>query len=286
VQYRLAVLYVGTDEAGYGPLLGPLVVAATVHEADGPRRSLRAKGVADSKVVYARGGRRALGRALGRYLDVAPPARLSGVLDRHSIRGDPRAGYSWYGDVAADDLEPGRPPASFRALYVNPVCERDFNRGCREWGGKAGVLFQETMRLVRRVLDEHPQADLDVCCDKHGGRHRYAGLLLAELGPSQIVPDREGAALSSYRLRVGGRDVHIRFVPKADAGDPTVALASMAAKYVRELFMQALNDYFTARVDGLKPTAGYYGDGRRFLDDIAAVLDGMDGGRESLVRCR
>ena len=29
-------------------------------------------------------------------------------------------------------------------------------------------------------------------------------------------------------------------------------LASMAAKYVRELFMQGLNDYFAARIDGLQ----------------------------------
>ena len=50
----------------------------------------------------------------------------------------------------------------------------------------------------------------------------------------------------------------------------------MAAKYVRELFMQSLNEFFAARVEGLKPTAGYYTDGRRFVEDVGEVLDQLD----------
>ncbi len=278
------MLYVGTDEAGYGPLLGPLIVAGSVFVSEGARSRIAAAGAEDSKVAYARGGRGALARVLGRYWDQC--ASLTDILAQHSVCGDPRAAYPWYGDVEASDLTPGRRSAAFRRLLVNPVCESAFNRGCDAWGNKAGVLFAETMRVIRAALTRWPDQDADITCDKHGGRNRYAALLLVELGPTQLVAERESAALSSYRLQVGGRTVRIRFLPKADAGDAPVALASMAAKYVRELFMHGFNDYFTARVEGLKRTAGYYGDGRRFLRDVAPILDSIEGGAAALVRCR
>jgi hypothetical protein len=49
------------------------------------------------------------------------------------------------------------------------------------------------------------------------------------------------------------------------------ALASMTAKYHRELAMRAFNDFWLARVPGLRPTAGYPGDSRRFKREIAGV---------------
>jgi ribonuclease HII len=277
-------LHIGTDEAGYGPLLGPLVVAASVYETDGDRSDLPGEGVDDSKVVYARGGRAALARVLGPYLGLGTPVSLRALLARLSVRGDPCADYPWYDDVIDPEPAPGSPPGAFRRLYVNPVCERDFNAGCAGAGGKAGLLFRETMRLVRRALEDAPEGDTVVVCDRHGGRRRYAALLMAELEPATLVTERESAAVSGYRLRRRGRDIRIRFVRQADASDKAAALASMAAKYVRELFMESLNAYFVSRVEDLRPTAGYYGDGRRFLRDVEGVLGELGCDRDTFVR--
>jgi hypothetical protein len=49
------------------------------------------------------------------------------------------------------------------------------------------------------------------------------------------------------------------------------ALASMTAKYLRELAMGAFNAFWQTRINGLKPTAGYPLDARRFKHEIAAV---------------
>jgi len=279
------VLHVGTDEAGYGPLLGPLVVAAAVYETPSDRRAVPGDGIADSKEVYGRGGRAALARVLSPYLGLEAPVSLGNLLERLSVRGDPRRGYLWYGDVSDPEAGGGAPPAAFRRLYVNPVCERDFNEGCARWGDKATLLFEETMRVVRQALADHP-GDATVVCDKHGGRNRYAGLLLAELGPSTILAERETAARSSYRLTLGGRTVRIRFDRAADASDRACALASMAAKYTRELFMEGLNGFFGSRVSGLRPTAGYYEDGRRFLKEVRAVLRDLGCSEDLFVRSR
>ncbi len=278
------MLLIGTDEAGYGPLLGPLVVAGAVYDAPS-RDDLPRQGIDDSKVVYARGGRKALAAVLGPYLGLEPPVTLSGLLTRVSVRSDPRPGHPWYGELTDGDIAGGCPPASFRRLYVAPLCEHGFNDACARRGGKGGVLFEETMGVIRAALDDHPDADADIVCDKHGGRHRYAGLLMAELGPSTIVPERESPSMSSYRLTLAGRRISIRFRPRADAADIPAALASMAAKYVRELFMESFNRFFAERFPQIKPTAGYYEDARRFLQDIAPILQEI-GGREALVRVR
>jgi ribonuclease HII len=49
-----------------------------------------------------------------------------------------------------------------------------------------------------------------------------------------------------------------------------VALASMASKYLRELAMLAFNAFWRKHVPNLRPTAGYPEDARRFRQEIAA----------------
>ena len=66
-----------------------------------------------------------------------------------------------------------------------------------------------------------------------------------------------------------------------------VALASMFAKYVRELLMGAFNHYWQQVVPGLRPTAGYYTDAMRFLADIdPALAVGRTPERRLFVRAR
>ncbi|MEM8886212.1 MAG: hypothetical protein AAGD14_19285 [Planctomycetota bacterium] len=277
--------YVGTDEAGYGPLLGPLVIAATVFRSDGPRASLAADGVGDSKRVYARRGRAGLAEVLRPCFDCE--LDLGRLLASHSVRNDPRASYPWYGDARETCTEARVAPDGFHAVRINPMCEQEFNAACAQDGSKGTVLFRETMRVLRGALTTVPEGEeVDVLCDKHGGRRRYGELLMAEWGPSRLVVERESATHSSYRMTADGRSMRVRFLAKADALDPPVSLASMAAKFVRELFMVSLNEFFVSRQADLRPTAGYAVDGRRFLDDVRPLLARLDVPVDSFVRAR
>ena len=58
------------------------------------------------------------------------------------------------------------------------------------------------------------------------------------------------------------------FEVDAEAAHFPVALASMAAKLVRELRMARFNRYWGARASELKPTAGYRADAERWLADL------------------
>ena len=66
---------------------------------------------------------------------------------------------------------------------------------------------------------------------------------------------------------------HVTFQPRADAEHFSVALASMVSKYVREVLMGEFNRFWCEQVPGLKPTAGYPGDSRRFYDAIRPAAE-------------
>jgi hypothetical protein len=124
---------------------------------------------------------------------------------------------------------------------------------------------------------------LRIVCDQLGGRTMYDGLLARELPGATVVRLGESGERSRYRLAdEGGREGVIQFMPEAESAHLPVALASMIAKYVRELAMARFNRYWCGRMPELKPTAGYNTDAGRWLRDAADVLSRED--RAAMVR--
>ncbi len=111
-------------------------------------------------------------------------------------------------------------------------------------------------------------APATVVCDKHGGRNRYGPLLQQQFSDDLVCILSEGSEESGYRLGPHDAATTIHFRARAES-DLAAALASMTAKYLRELAMRALNDYWCRQVPGLRPTAGYPLT-RRFKHEIAA----------------
>ena len=88
---------------------------------------------------------------------------------------------------------------------------------------------------------------------------------------------------SHYRIVEAGKHVEVTFAERAEDRAFPTALASCMAKYTRELLVECLNLWFAGRVPDLKPTAGYYVDGHRFLDDVKAQIDELALPRHRLV---
>jgi hypothetical protein len=103
--------------------------------------------------------------------------------------------------------------------------------------------------------------------DKHGGRSRYAALVQHHFPESWIEPVSENRNRSRYRWTHGGAPMEAVFRVRCEELLPT-ALASMTAKYHRELAMRAFNAFWTDRLPELRPTAGYPSDSRRFKAEI------------------
>lgn len=306
----------GTDEAGYGPNLGPLVISATLWHTPGdscevdmyellsdivascPSRentSLNRLVLGDSKVLYdPKSGISLLERgilaALG-AMGIRPPtwrqifSQLAPETDGELDALPWHVGFDLALPVvaSADDVE--QITAVFRdglagrgvrlvAIRSRVVFPAEFNEFVDQYGSKGAALSRLTLELAGRVLSmrdkEIGKEPLLVLCDKHGGRNQYGSLLYETLSDSLIEVVAEAREESAYRWGTKKRRSEIRFCTQAERFLP-VALASMTSKYLRELAMRAFNDYWCGKVPGLRPTAGYPQDARRFQEEITTV---------------
>jgi len=326
---------VGIDEAGYGPLLGPLVASAVAFDVPAPilkslpepaagpdlwsllRASLTRKpgkreprlAVADSKKLHGKGGDGPkavllLERAALTFLSLAgpPPSSLRHLLQRLCPAAlDQLADHPWYHDldiplpVAADaaDLrlqhnslaaDLAAAGIRFRGAWAEVLPERHFNERVGATRNKAVVLFGLTTRLIQRVADAVGPRSLRVWIDRQGGRTGYRRPLMRAIQDVQLEILEEDKQRSGYRLDHGGASWAVRFVTSGESHHLPIALASIFSKYLRELLMMSFNRYWLSCVPGLRPTAGYYADGKRFLADIAHVVQQQGLAAEYLVR--
>ena len=343
----------GTDEAGYGPNLGPLVISVSVWTAerdlDGAEMYERLRPVVcqaknkrtlksnpgsflldDSKKLY-QGQNDAAGlkyleyallsalRSLGRITDKASFSDLFNALavcNEQTYQLPPwEEPESTQLPIDADKSYLDETTAAFKRiqeesgihltdLRSDVVFPARFNAQCDALGNKSTLLSKTTLNLLKFALKNCP-GETVVWCDKHGGRNLYADLLnecFNESSEQQIVKSRsekdddqlslfddcekqdeqappdfveileQSESISSYRFMWQGCVRTIHFQAKSDCSPPA-ALASIACKYLRELFMNQLNEFWQKKVPGLEPTAGYPVDAKRFLEQIRSEID-------------
>jgi hypothetical protein len=174
------------------------------------------------------------------------------------------------------------------AICARLVFPAQFNELVEYYRTKGAALSHVTVGLLREVVDQldigipQPLAvnlltpdtrhltPIFIVCDKHGGRNYYTALLQHHFPEHWIEPVYESHAESRYEWGPPEARVHATFRMNGERFLPT-ALASMTAKYLRELSMRAFNEFWCARVPDLRPTAGYPMDSHRFRKAIAAA---------------
>lgn len=334
----MPLLYAGIDEAGYGPLLGPLCVgcaafvvpdapaappclwkalsAAVCRTTTDRRRriavedSKKLKGAKDAALHPLRHLERGVA-AFASAIPGAPPewadddALLAALGARAAAPPD---GDAWHD--APLPLPVGNDAAALRisgamlrtalakagieaaSLSVRALDAREFNRLAARVSNKATINFMAAAEHVERVrrLAAGRGVDAWIALDRQGGRTGYLDPLRTSFPEATLAVLEESESTARYRLRWpagGGLPAHeatVSFELGGEERNLPVALASMAAKFARELHMRRLNAFFARHVPGLAPTAGYVQDGRRFLDEVAPAAERLGIAREALVR--
>ena len=317
----------GIDEAGFGPVLGPLVVSAAAFDVpddrlDGclwetlagavrrrPTRKRQGVAIADSKLLYGgarNGSLEHLERGVLSMLATrdGPTGSFVELLERIGpAAAKSMKGYAWYAEAQLDlpgsvtktdvalcgrALGAAMERAGVRLLDLRcePILVGEYNRMVEATDNKALTLLGVTGRLVDHVWRRTKGGPMRIVVDRQGGRSRYQPWLRQILPRTRLKIIDETSQRSTYRVEDGKRSAEMVFAVGAEEQCLASALASMASKYVRELFMSMLNRYWTSRVPGLTGTGGYFADGKRFLAAIRPAAEEMGVDERLLCRIR
>jgi hypothetical protein len=290
--------------------IGPVDLYQTLRSIVCKSASEQRIAIADSKALYKPGlGLRQLERGIHAVLAALGSSVGRWSALRTACHADPDshcARQCWHDDydcdvpvdAAAEELSrlasrfsracavAGVRPLAIRARYVFAA---EFNDLVSHYGSKGAALSHVTVGLLREVMDavclmQNPpgqlgsnvdspasssQPDVFALCDKHGGRNYYTALLQHHFAEHWVNPTYEGHVESRYEWSAGDSRVRVCFRMEGERFFPT-ALASMTAKYLRELAMRPFNEFWCVQVPGLRPTAGYPVDSHRFRKAIAA----------------
>lgn len=330
------VYLIGTDEAGYGPNLGPLAIGATlwrvpdelferggcdlyrhlqsvIQPAGSADSSSPRIAIGDSKELFkSRGSLSDLESSVLTMLSVCQQPvddffdLVESVANLTALQLAEEATYDWSQRVLPRDAcrESIQSSANLVSKHLDDseihclkiastlLFPSDFNQGLERCGNKATLLSTATCQLVRQLLevaksDSVGQTDSTdrvlVMCDKHGGRAHYAGLLQQEMTESFVQVVSEARQESIYRWQEDFGIIEMRFIAKGESEMP-IALASMIAKYLRELSMDAWNRFWGKQIPELVPTAGYPQDAKRFKKDIGTLQKKLKVGDRSIWR--
>lgn len=294
----------GMDEAGYGAHLGPFVVAAISCESEpgdlwrmlAPTLTRCGRGglaVGDSKKIFSQEkGIRSLEPVVLAFLDVPLEDLTLRRLERRlGMPPDP-----W---DEGEDLElpchAGREEVERCRERVQEACRRaevrflsasvraldaaEFNARLSRLGNKHSLHAEVVLDLAAPFVG----SGAEVFAGKLSGRTRYLGLL-TEKFRQPVFAQHESRGRSSYVFPQTGARIH--FLRDGEDREFTVGLASMIAKYVRECRMRTFRRFWSRRLAGVRPSAGYGTDGMRFFRELAPNLPRLSLSREQVLRLK
>ncbi|MEM9418203.1 MAG: hypothetical protein AAGA25_03980 [Planctomycetota bacterium] len=190
------------------------------------------------------------------------------------------------------------------------VLEDRFNRMVDATLSKAAVSFTFVAGHLQHIWEKYGEHRPTVIVDRQSGRMRYRDTLAMNFEACDVSVLSESPERSSYLIRGPGDlgtsgpgkttthsatspphsadpnpepkppspqapkspEMTVTFQTSAEENHMPVALASMIAKYNRELMMERFKAYFRKHLPDIPPTAGYGSDAKRFWQDVQPHL--------------
>jgi hypothetical protein len=274
-----------------------------------PNRGEVRPAVCDSKILHRVGGVDGLAKTVAAVLGLRDGRMPDGpmtwpalvALFSSDCRTDLFDRIPWFGEsleaTGFDGALSAEDAAELRRIVRDAGCEmrelcasvlpaRHLNGRFASGLNKHEVVLEQTAGHLRNLVQTYPDEPIRVLIDRQGGRRFYHPLLIRTFPGAWIDILEETRECSAYGLRRSGADVSICFQVRAETAGFCTGLASILSKFLRELAMRRLNEFFATHCPGLRPTAGYPADAERFVREAGPAIESSGVEMDVLVRKR
>ncbi|MCM8763958.1 MAG: hypothetical protein NC830_01130 [Candidatus Omnitrophica bacterium] len=252
--------YLGIDENGYGPALGPLVVSGIKATSDITEK--RPDGICDSKILFSSQNKLAkiekIALAIFKICRQKLPENALDIFENfenvHCPEINPAICFEslpkiplWttgsdaekYVEYLSEFLTQHR--IKIESVNSQILCVNKFNNFCRKNMKKDFInymLFEKIMLQFSLDCD-----DLIITAGKIGGRKRYICFLRNGFCEWEIIKEKEDKEVSTYLLTKNKKKIILNFVKDIESKSFLGTLAGIYGKYIRELFMTGINSW-------------------------------------------
>jgi hypothetical protein len=272
--------FIGIDENGYGPVLGPMVVTSAslkLHSRKvpdlwqllgirkNPENNLKELLVCDSKMVFNTSRKRELAAeetvlaffylCFG-FLPESADQFLRAVIDPSTTTYNPSC-FCWKKDIdlglnperrqrILKSAEKLKKRADRKGVAIDKpccflFCPSLFNEGLKS-RNKSGLVLEAGLNLVRQHVSD---GQFFACLGRVGGIRYYRDHISAFFGLKfTVTPVREEKDNSAYELSKAGAAVGtITYLQDGEENSFLIALSSLFGKYTRDLFWKKTRTY-------------------------------------------
>ncbi len=244
---------IGIDENGLGPILGPLIVSAVKLKVKEPlffhskienlQTSIK---IDDSKNVFKRSEEWTYSKGEIISLSLLRAFSLKELIDRYVnliIDEFEKKFYIkdyklpiWAKFVKETNVKEEINFLDYRAFAIFPI---KFNEMLNQIH-----KFQMNIKFFLDLASKLSNSDYTIIlCGKVGGYTYYLkALLLFDIVKYEVLKESKGH--SSYKIVYNDKIFEIHFLMDGDSIYYPIAIASIVGKYLREVFMKALNESF------------------------------------------
>ncbi|HOK79430.1 MAG TPA: hypothetical protein PK303_00775 [bacterium] len=252
------MLYLCLDENGYGPVMGPLVVTGVSGTADSekfPEQIFDSKRLFSSRNSFPKIERIALSIfkiAYNRF-----PFTYNELFERSFECVNGNSGICWKNfpeiPFSSDKVEIENYASNLQeylkknhicllSIHSQVLCVQAFNNLSRKHLKKDFINYL----MFEKIILKH-QKDYDhivVKAGKIGGRNYYKKFLTSSFRHWEIHCQKENTAASEYLIKKDRKQILLTFLKNIESISFLGILAGIYGKYIRELFMIAINKFF------------------------------------------
>ncbi|MCM8800775.1 MAG: hypothetical protein NC912_02000 [Candidatus Omnitrophica bacterium] len=289
------MLVVGIDENGLGPILGPLVVTASLVEAKDPER-LSKGSLKESKKICGFGRMKECERIVLSFYKLlynSIPSNTLEFLSNILIQKD-RCSLpflhcicdlqipSWMNSginnqIAQNYLQ--EIDASIKEIKSIAICPGKFNQRLKYVSGKLHLnylLFEDLFSYFK----ENYKDEILFLCGRNGRTKNYQKFF----NLFSPIFNYETKDEIGYYFCDGQK---VRFITDGDARYFPITISSIFGKYIRELFIRRMNEFFKSKIPALLYCSGYRDKKtRQFIKETADLRNELNIPEECFLRER